>query len=253
LFRAQSEARAKQTSLIDEFVGQAKIVQAYSYESRAAEQFNACDETLCDCALKATFFSSLTNPSTRFVNSTVYAACALVGSFAVIGGSLSVGMLTTMLAYAGQYAKPFNEISGVVTELQNDDLSFSDPLCQRIYDYYCDVVSRGEEPDASVFATADDESLRSFAISLMLDTWRISDTWRTKQVFVPSLEDNLQDDLVETILSFKVKCIDDRIADNARRFRFVTSDEETMALLSEKKILVDLRRQLGTALHRVIN
>jgi DNA primase len=141
----------------------------------------------------------------------------------------------------------------VVTELQNDDLSFSDPLCQRIYDYYCDVVSRGEEPDASVFATADDESLRSFAISLMLDTWRISDTWRTKQVFVPSLEDNLQDDLVETILSFKVKCIDDRIADNARRFRFVTSDEETMALLSEKKILVDLRRQLGTALHRVIN
>ncbi|MBQ2031031.1 MAG: ABC transporter ATP-binding protein [Lachnospiraceae bacterium] len=119
MFRAQSEARAKQTSLIDEFVGQAKIVQAYSYESRAAEQFNACDETLCDCALKATFFSSLTNPCTRFVNSTVYAACALVGSFAVIGGSLSVGMLTTMLAYAGQYAKPFNEISGVVTELQN--------------------------------------------------------------------------------------------------------------------------------------
>jgi len=119
MFRAQSEARAKQTSLIDEFVEQAKIVQAYSYESRAAEQFNACDETLCDCALKATFFSSLTNPCTRFVNSTVYAACALVGSFAVIGGSLSVGMLTTMLAYAGQYAKPFNEISGVVTELQN--------------------------------------------------------------------------------------------------------------------------------------
>ena len=119
MFRAQSEARAKQTSLIDEYVGQAKIVQAYSYESRAAEQFNSCDGKLCDCALKATFFSSLTNPCTRFVNSTVYAACALVGSFAVIGGSLSVGMLTTMLAYAGQYAKPFNEISGVITELQN--------------------------------------------------------------------------------------------------------------------------------------
>ena len=119
MFRAQSEARAGQTSLIDEYVGQAKIVQAYSYESRAAEQFNACDGKLCDCALKATFFSSLTNPCTRFVNATVYAACALVGSFAVIGGSLSVGMLTTMLAYAGQYAKPFNEISGVITELQN--------------------------------------------------------------------------------------------------------------------------------------
>ncbi len=119
LFREQSVARSAQTSLIDELVGQQKIVQAYSYEDRAVESFNACDEKLCDCALKATFFSSLTNPCTRFVNSTVYAACTLVGSFAVIGGSLSVGMLTTMLAYAGQYAKPFNEISGVVTELQN--------------------------------------------------------------------------------------------------------------------------------------
>ena len=119
MFRAQSEARSKQTSLIDELVGQQKIVQAYSYEARAAEQFNECDKTLCDCALKATFFSSLTNPCTRFVNATVYAACALVGSFAVIGGGLSVGMLTTMLMYAGQYAKPFNEISGVITELQN--------------------------------------------------------------------------------------------------------------------------------------
>ena len=119
LFREQSLARSAQTSLIDELVGQQKIVQAYSYEGRAAESFNECDEKLCDCALKATFFSSLTNPCTRFVNSTVYAACTLVGSFAVIGGGLSVGMLTTMLAYAGQYAKPFNEISGVVTELQN--------------------------------------------------------------------------------------------------------------------------------------
>ena len=119
LFREQSLARSAQTSLIDELVGQQKVVQAYSYESRAAESFDACDEKLCDCALKATFFSSLTNPCTRFVNSTVYAACTLVGSFAVISGGLSVGMLTTMLAYAGQYAKPFNEISGVVTELQN--------------------------------------------------------------------------------------------------------------------------------------
>ena len=119
LFREQSLARSSQTSLIDELVGQQKIVQAYSYEGRAVESFNECDEKLCDCALKATFFSSLTNPCTRFVNSTVYAACTLVGSFAVISGGLSVGMLTTMLAYAGQYAKPFNEISGVVTELQN--------------------------------------------------------------------------------------------------------------------------------------
>ena len=119
MFKEQSVARSRQTSLIDELVGQQKIVQAYSYESRATEQFDACDRKLCDCALKATFFSSLTNPCTRFVNSTVYAACTLVGSFAVISGGFSVGMLTTMLAYAGQYAKPFNEISGVVTELQN--------------------------------------------------------------------------------------------------------------------------------------
>ena len=119
MFKEQSVARSRQTSLIDELVGQQKVVQAYSYEARAVEQFNDCDRKLCDCALKATFFSSLTNPSTRFVNSTVYAACTLVGSFSVIGGGLSVGMLTMMLAYAGQYAKPFNEISGVVTELQN--------------------------------------------------------------------------------------------------------------------------------------
>ena len=119
MFKEQSVARSRQTSLIDELVGQQKVVQAYSYEARAVEQFNDCDRKLCDCALKATFFSSLTNPGTRFVNSTVYAACTLVGSFSVIGGGLSVGMLTTMLAYAGQYAKPFNEISGVVTELQN--------------------------------------------------------------------------------------------------------------------------------------
>ncbi len=119
MFKEQSVARSRQTSLIDELVGQQKVVQAYSYEARAVEQFNDCDRKLCDCALKATFFSSLTNPSTRFVNSTVYAACTLVGSFSVIGGGLSVGMLTTMLAYAGQYAKPFNEISGVVSELQN--------------------------------------------------------------------------------------------------------------------------------------
>ena len=119
MFKEQSVARSRQTSLIDELVGQQKVVQAYSYEARAVEQFNDCDRKLCDCALKATFFSSLTNPSTRFVNSTVYAACTLVGSFSVIGGGLSVGMLTTLLAYAGQYAKPFNEISGVVTELQN--------------------------------------------------------------------------------------------------------------------------------------
>lgn len=141
----------------------------------------------------------------------------------------------------------------IVADLLNDGLSFTNPLCQRIFDYFADAVNRGEAPDASHFITVDDEALRSFAISLMLNTWRISDTWRTKQVFVPSLEDNLQLDLTETLLSFKVKCIDDRIADNARRFREVKDDDDLMELLTEKKQLVEIRRQLGKALNRVID
>lgn len=141
----------------------------------------------------------------------------------------------------------------VVSELLSDELSFSDPLCQRIFEYYCDVVTRGETPDASRFATIDDEALRSFAISLMLDTWRISDTWRQKQIFVPSVEDNLQVDLTESILSFKVKCIDDRIAENARQLRAAKDDDEMMMILANKKELINIRRQLGLALHRVIN
>ena len=141
----------------------------------------------------------------------------------------------------------------IVAKLQADELSFTDPLCQRIYDYFANALAQGQSPDASYFITVDDESLRSFAISLMLDTFRISDTWRQKQIFVPSLEDNLQTDLEETILAFQLKCINDRINDNARRFREVKDDEQMMLLLAEKKQLIDLRRQIGQALHRVIN
>ena len=141
----------------------------------------------------------------------------------------------------------------IVSELQTDELSFTDPLCQRIFDYFVNVLAQEQVPDASYFITVDDEALRSFAISLMLDTFRISDTWRQKQVFVPTLEDNIQTDLSETILSFKLKCVADRIADNARRFREVKDDEQMMLLLAEKKQLIDLRRQIGQALHRVID
>lgn len=141
----------------------------------------------------------------------------------------------------------------IVADLQNDELSFTDPLCQRIFDFFASKLAQGQSPDASYFITVDDEALRSFAISLMLDTFRISDTWRQKQVFVPSLEDNLQTDLTETLLSFKLKCISDRIADNARRFREAKDDNEVDNLLAEKKQLVDLRRQIGQALHRVID
>ena len=141
----------------------------------------------------------------------------------------------------------------IVSELQTDELSFTDPLCQRIFDYFVNALAQEQVPDASYFITVDDEALRSFAISLMLDTFRISDTWRQKQVFVPTLEDNIQTDLSETILSFKLKCVADRIADNARRFREVKDDEQMMLLLAEKKQLIDLRRQIGQALHRVID
>ena len=141
----------------------------------------------------------------------------------------------------------------IVSDLQNDELSFSDPLCQKIYLYYCDALARGEAPDASRFISIDDEVLRSFAISLMLDTFRISDTWRAKQVFVPSIEDHLQEDLSETLLTFKLGCINARIDENARLLRNATDVDAQMKLLSDKKQLIEIRRAIGLALHRVIN
>lgn len=167
-------------------------------------------------------------------------------------GNTSIEVSVTAEDGSSQYV-PYSLAELVVNELQADELSFSDPLCQRIYLYYCDTIARGEEPDASHFVTDNDDALRSFAISLMLDTYRISDTWRQKQIIVPSIEDNLQADLTETLYTFKMKCIDNRIADNARRFREAKSEEDVDHLLAEKKSLVDLRRQLGLALHRVIN
>lgn len=119
MFKLQSETRAEQTALIDEMVGNQKIVQAFSHEDEALEQFEEINERLEKCSLRATFFSSLTNPCTRFVNSVVYAGVALTGALAVISGGMTVGGLSCFLSYANQYTKPFNEISGVITELQN--------------------------------------------------------------------------------------------------------------------------------------
>ena len=119
MFRLQSETRAEQTALIDEMVGNQKIVQAFSHEDEALEQFDEINDRLQSCSLRATFFSSLTNPCTRFVNSLVYAGVALTGALSVISGGMSVGGLSCFLSYANQYTKPFNEISGVITELQN--------------------------------------------------------------------------------------------------------------------------------------
>lgn len=121
MFLLQSKTRAEQTTLIDEMIGNEKVLQAFSYEDDAIETFDEINRRLEKASLRAIFFSSTTNPSTRFVNSLVYTGVAFVGSLAVIatGGALTVGQLSCLLSYATQYTKPFNEISGVITELQN--------------------------------------------------------------------------------------------------------------------------------------
>lgn len=119
MFRQQSEIRGKQTAILDEALGELKVVQAFGHEAASLEQFDQVNELLGRCSLRATFFSSLTNPCTRFVNALVYAGVGLVGALAAVGNGLTVGGLTSFLSYANQYTKPFNEISGVVTELQN--------------------------------------------------------------------------------------------------------------------------------------
>lgn len=119
MFRKQSEARGKQTALIEEIIGNQKVVRAYGYEERASRRFAEINEQLRDYSAQAIFYSSLTNPCTRFVNSLIYAGVALIGTILIPGGSLTVGGLTVLLSYANQYMKPFNDISSVVTEMQN--------------------------------------------------------------------------------------------------------------------------------------
>ncbi|MCI9150393.1 MAG: ABC transporter ATP-binding protein [Lachnospiraceae bacterium] len=119
MFRKQSEARGEQTALIDEMIGNQKVVQAFGREEQVQEQFDEINKKLEHFSLRATFFSSITNPSTRFVNGLVYTGVGVVGSLVAIGGGITVGQLSCFLSYANQYTKPFNEISGVVTELQN--------------------------------------------------------------------------------------------------------------------------------------
>ncbi|MGN0392503.1 ABC transporter ATP-binding protein [Bariatricus sp. HCP28S3_E4] len=129
MFKLQSETRGEQTGLIDEMIGNQKVVQAFGQGDKVVEQFDEINERLKDCSLKATFFSSITNPATRFVNSLVYTGVGITGAFAVLNGSLTVGQLSCFLSYANQYTKPFNEISGVITELQN-----AIACAQRIFD-----------------------------------------------------------------------------------------------------------------------
>ena len=130
MFKAQSETRAEMTSLINEMVGNQKVVQAFGYGSRALERFDEINADLQKVSLRAIFFSSITNPSTRFVNGLVYAGVGITGAFSAIRGYISVGQLSCFLSYANQYTKPFNEISSVITELQN-----AAACARRVFDF----------------------------------------------------------------------------------------------------------------------
>lgn len=140
MFKAQSETRGEITSLVEEMVGNQKVVQAFGYEDRARETFDGINERLRECSTKATFFSSITNPATRFVNGLVYAGVGIIGAFTAMRGLISVGQLSCFLSYANQYTKPFNEISSVVTELQNAFAS-----ARRVFDL---IDETPQEPDA---------------------------------------------------------------------------------------------------------
>ena len=149
MFKLQSETRGEQTALIDEAVGQQKVVKAFGYEDEIMEKYEEIDDRLVKCSLRATFFSSLVNPSTRFVNSLVYAAVGCFGALSVVGGfwgmgKMTVGALSTFLSYANQYTKPFNEISGVVTELQN-----SLACAKRIFDFIEEKPQTPDKEDSS--------------------------------------------------------------------------------------------------------
>ncbi|MGN0372509.1 MAG: ABC transporter ATP-binding protein [Enterocloster sp.] len=147
MFKRQSETRGELTSLTDEMLGNMKVVQAFGYQKRASERFDEINRRLQGYSLQATFFSSLTNPATRFVNSMVYAAVGITGAFAAIRGFMTVGQLTSFLSYANQYTKPFNEISGVVTELQNALASAA-----RVFALIDEPAIAADEPDAAVLS-----------------------------------------------------------------------------------------------------
>lgn len=149
MFKKQSETRAKMTSLVNEMVGNQKIVQAFGYGERATKRFDDINETLKKYSLKAIFFSSITNPSTRFVNNLVYMGVGITGAISAITGAISVGQLSCFLTYANQYTKPFNEISGVVTELQN---AFA--CAKRVFDFIEEEPEIPDDPDAVILEGA---------------------------------------------------------------------------------------------------
>lgn len=149
-FKQQSETRGDMTSLVEEMIGNQKVVKAFSYEDDAEARFDAINQKLQVCSIKAIFISSLTNPCTRFVNGLVYTGVGISGAFAAINGRLSVGQLSCFLTYANQYTKPFNEISGVVTELQNALAS-----ARRVFDLLDEAAETEDDPNALVLDQID--------------------------------------------------------------------------------------------------
>ncbi|MDR1771882.1 MAG: ABC transporter ATP-binding protein/permease [Hungatella sp.] len=171
MFKMQSQTRGDLTSLVEEMLGNQKVVQAFAHEADAQEKFEDINEELGVWSLKATFFSSITNPATRFVNSLVYASVGIAGAFAAVKGLLSIGQLSSFLSYANQYTKPFNEISGVVTELQNALASAT-----RVFELIDEEPQIPEEPDAAVLCNAEGEvSLEHVYFSYNPETALIED------------------------------------------------------------------------------
>mgnify|MGYP003291521138 CR=1 FL=1 len=171
MFKLQSETRGEQTALINEMIGNQKVVQAFSREQETLAKFDEINDRLQKCSLKAIFFSSLTNPCTRFVNSLVYTGVGLTGALAVIRGGLSVGQLTCFLSYANQYTKPFNEISGVITELQN-----ALACAARIFELIEEKPQIPDAVDARVLKNIDgDVDLQNVSFSYVPDRKLIED------------------------------------------------------------------------------
>lgn len=159
MFRLQSESRGKMTALVDEMVGNQKIVKAFSYEDDAMERFGEINEELSGYSLRAIFFSSLTNPCTRFVNSLVYAGVGIVGAFIAVRGGISVGQLSCFLSYANQYTKPFNEISGVVTEVQN-----AIACAARVFELLDEPIESTDAAEAKALTRAEAEEQSNFSL-----------------------------------------------------------------------------------------
>ena len=171
MFQLQSQTRGEQTAFIDEMIGNQRVVQAYGQEEECLAEFDEINDRLEKCSLRAIFFSSITNPSTRFVNNLVYAGVGIVGAFFAVNGRLSVGQLSCFLSYANQYTKPFNEISGVVTELQN-----ALACAARVFDLIEETPQVPEPSDARVLeAPAGNVTLEHVSFSYVPDRKLIED------------------------------------------------------------------------------